>query len=313
MGLVERQTPRQSVLKPGQQLVTTDQERDLNLIAGRVLIARDLGMRIAALAAVKQMPAKPSTDRFTRRQRRVVSVNVRAHASHQNRRLRQHRYVIRPATGTSRTWARSRSLTFNELRPHRRRPITPRAREHLDLELRRPAVIGHTRHRHPLDPQQTANVVTHPLFLLVCVFDNAKPQTGSGCLYPEPDPANSARPHLGPAQVGLLFTRRPHLRDSEWLIVSADGPCAEPAGGSCRRSPSSPTGVGALCLQATGPPSPRHHHDAAARLRGPGPCVIETTGVMVDERSSAGLTTVVAHTPIGRVPWRRPQNPPSSP
>lgn len=43
MGLIERQTPRQPVLTPGQQLVTSDQERDLNLIAGRVLIARDLG------------------------------------------------------------------------------------------------------------------------------------------------------------------------------------------------------------------------------------------------------------------------------
>ena len=71
MGLIERQTPRQPILTQGGQLVTSDHERDLDLAAGRVLIARDLGVRAAALAAVKQMPAKPSTDPFTRRRRRV--------------------------------------------------------------------------------------------------------------------------------------------------------------------------------------------------------------------------------------------------
>ena len=80
-------------------------------------------------------------------------------------------------------------------------------------------MIGHTRHRHPLDAQQTANVVMHPLFLLVRVFDNAKPARSSGCLYPGLNSAKAARPPR--------FTRRSHLLDSEWLIASADGPCAE--------------------------------------------------------------------------------------
>lgn len=50
------------------------------------------------------------------------------------------------------------------------------------------------RNRHPLDPDKTANVVMHPLFLLVRVFDNAKPARSSGCLCPDLNPAGSARP-----------------------------------------------------------------------------------------------------------------------
>jgi hypothetical protein len=57
-------------------------------------------------------------------------------------------------------------------------------------------MISHAGHGHPLDAEQTANVIIHPLFLLVRVFDNAKPARSSGCLYPGPNPANSARPQI---------------------------------------------------------------------------------------------------------------------
>jgi transposase-like protein len=40
------------------------------------------------------------------------------------------------------------------------------------------------------------NVVA--LFLLLRVFDNAKPARSSGCLYPGLNPARSARPHISP-------------------------------------------------------------------------------------------------------------------
>jgi hypothetical protein len=47
-----------------------------------------------------------------------------------------------------------------------------------------------------LDPNQTANVILHPLFLLFRDFGNAKPARGSGCLHPGLNPARSARPHF---------------------------------------------------------------------------------------------------------------------
>ena len=84
-------------------------------------------------------------------------------------------------------------MTTNDARPHHRQHAS--LRDQLDLDLELPADLDHTGHRQPLDPDQTANVILHPLFLLVRVFDNAKPQEGSGCLrYPALNPAESARP-----------------------------------------------------------------------------------------------------------------------
>jgi hypothetical protein len=77
-------------------------------------------------------------------------------------------------------------LTVNEARPQRRQQAARPSS--FDLELNPPAVIGHRSHDQPIDPHETANVILHPLFLLVRVFDNAKPAKGSGCLLSEPQP-----------------------------------------------------------------------------------------------------------------------------
>ena len=63
---------------------------------------------------------------------------------------------------------------------------------YLDLELLAP--IDHSSHHQPLDTDNTANVIRHPLFLLLREFDNAKPPRSSRCLYPGLNPARSARP-----------------------------------------------------------------------------------------------------------------------
>jgi hypothetical protein len=75
------------------------------------------------------------------------------------------------------------------------------ANHHLDkqlnLDLELPADFDHVRHDHTIDPDKTANVIPHSLFLLVRVFDNAKPARSSGCLrYPSLNPARLARPHF---------------------------------------------------------------------------------------------------------------------
>ena len=70
-------------------------------------------------------------------------------------------------------------------------------------------MISHTRHHHPLDPDKTANVVMHPLFLLVRVFDNAKPARMQRMfLYPDLNPAGSARPQISTGEEGSVSHRR---------------------------------------------------------------------------------------------------------
>ena len=53
MRLVKRQATRWPVLATGEQLITADQERRLDLVAARVLITRDLSMRATALATTQ--------------------------------------------------------------------------------------------------------------------------------------------------------------------------------------------------------------------------------------------------------------------
>jgi hypothetical protein len=67
-------------------------------------------------------------------------------------------------------------------------PTTASTDRELDLDLELLAQLDHARHDQPIDPDQTANVILHPLFLLVRVFDNAKPARGSGCLLSDPQP-----------------------------------------------------------------------------------------------------------------------------
>jgi hypothetical protein len=52
-----------------------------------------------------------------------------------------------------------------------------------------------------------ANVILHPLFLLLRVFDNAKPPEGSGCLLLSPStPAVQQDPHFN-RRKGVRFNR----------------------------------------------------------------------------------------------------------
>src|SRR5262245_42877718 len=54
-------------------------------------------------------------------------------------------------------------------------------------------------HLRPGRPVGATDVVLHPQFLLVRVFDNAEPARGSGCRYPGLNPARSTRPQFRPA------------------------------------------------------------------------------------------------------------------
>jgi hypothetical protein len=98
--------------------------------------------------------------------------------------LRHRKNVTRPAT--RRSW----TLTTGPLLDQQRRSATPptarRVGGQLDLDLEPTADLDHPRHDHPFDPDQAANVILHPLFLLLRVFDNATPPEGSGCLLLSP-------------------------------------------------------------------------------------------------------------------------------
>jgi hypothetical protein len=70
-GLIERQPPRRSPLARRQQHIATVGERARYLMARRVLVARDLGVRCPALAALEQVRAEASAHALARRQLRV--------------------------------------------------------------------------------------------------------------------------------------------------------------------------------------------------------------------------------------------------
>jgi hypothetical protein len=55
--LIQGQTSRRCGLALREQLVPTDRERAVDLVARRPLIARDLQVRRAAAAALEQVPA----------------------------------------------------------------------------------------------------------------------------------------------------------------------------------------------------------------------------------------------------------------
>ena len=73
MRLIERQPPRRAILAPRDELVAGDRERAGDLVAGGVLLARDLGVRGAAPTTLGQPRAEPDAHALTRRQRSGAS------------------------------------------------------------------------------------------------------------------------------------------------------------------------------------------------------------------------------------------------
>ena len=143
-----------------------------------MLIARDLSMCATALATVKEMRLKPSADPLTRRQRRM-GLGKRPRTGRTPEPPLAPTQVGHPPGDREIPDPHPIAL-LDHKRPTTTPPTAPRPSQHLDLELDPPTMIGHPGHRHPLDPDETANVVMHPLFLLVRVFDNAKPARSSG-------------------------------------------------------------------------------------------------------------------------------------
>ena len=67
-------------------------------------------------------------------------------------------------------------------------------------------------HNQAFDADETANVILHPLFLMLRVFDNAKPARSSGCLS-GPQPRSISKTPLFNLILGALRTVQPGGRD----------------------------------------------------------------------------------------------------
>jgi hypothetical protein len=101
--------------REGLQLVAAVAQRARDLIADGLLLAATSGC--AAMApAFQEPPAEARRHALTGRQLPWVSVNVRPQPSPQKCRLRQSRYVGRPASGRSRTCSTGRSSTRRDAR-----------------------------------------------------------------------------------------------------------------------------------------------------------------------------------------------------
>jgi hypothetical protein len=103
--------------------------------------------------------------------------------------------VIRPAIGRSRT--RTTSI-LDRQRPPPAATATSGPTDELDLELKPLAVIGHRREDHPTNTDKAANVIPHPLFLLVRVSTTRSLGGAPDVSYPSPNPAKSAIPQYSP-------------------------------------------------------------------------------------------------------------------
>jgi hypothetical protein len=156
-----------------------------------VLVACDFRVRGTAAAALKQPRAESGADSLARRQlgmrlgehplARLTAIP--ALAPQQVRQAPANRQIPDPHDVAILDRQRSPATP----------PTTGSPRGQLDLELKPPLMVQHIGHDQPIDPNKTANVILHPLFLLGRVVDNAKPRRGSGCLYPGLNPARSSK------------------------------------------------------------------------------------------------------------------------
>jgi hypothetical protein len=156
-----------------------------------VLLARNFGMRVTSTAALEQPGAEPGADPLARRQLRArlgerplarlaavppLAPQQVSDPTHDRQIEHSHHVAI-----------------LDRQRPPPGPPTTRRPRDQLDLELKPPAVIDHRSHDQPIDTDKTANVILHPLLLLVRVFDNARLARSSGCLLSEPQPRSISK------------------------------------------------------------------------------------------------------------------------
>src|SRR6266508_7053576 len=91
------------------------------------------------------------------------SVNVQPQTRQRKRRLRQTRKVRLPAIGRSRTRTSGPSFTSQLPRPAARAATA--GRDELDLEVELVTPLLDRRHREPLEPEEPATLLLHPLFL----------------------------------------------------------------------------------------------------------------------------------------------------
>jgi hypothetical protein len=200
VGLVERQPPRRPRLAAGGELITSARSEGTgDLVARRALPARHLGVRRAAAHPLEHAPPEAPRHALARRQLRVrlgerpptLPAAVAALAPHQMRHAARDRPVAHPHHRT--------------LLDLQRRAAAARAaagpRDQLDLEVEPVALLDYALHPEPLETDDAANVVLHPLFLLAPRSMTTRSLKGQRMSLPKPstpfhqqDPPTSTEP-----------------------------------------------------------------------------------------------------------------------
>jgi hypothetical protein len=165
VGLVERQPPRRPRLAARRELVLSARsEGTRDLVARRPLVAGDLGVRAAAAHPLEEMPAEATGHALARRKLGLrlrerppaAGAAVAALAPHQVGHAPRQRQVTHP---------HPRAVPDVERGAPAAR-ATAAARDQLDLEVEPVALPERALHLEPLQADEAAKVIPHPLFLL---------------------------------------------------------------------------------------------------------------------------------------------------
>jgi hypothetical protein len=169
-----------------------------------VLLACHLGVGVAGSAALERPRSEPGADPLARRQLGVCLgerslaclAEVPPPAPHE----------IRQAAGDRQITDPHHIAILNRQRAPSAPPTASGPIAQLDLELKPPAMIGDRGHDQPVNPDKTANVILHPLFLLVRASTTRSLRGAADVSYPSLNPARSGRPQISTGEGGQFLT-----------------------------------------------------------------------------------------------------------
>src|SRR5205823_2231327 len=175
-----------------------ERERAPDLVAGRLLAARDFGVGGALARARKQTPPEPPRYSLPRGQL-LMPFRERAAADATAKAAFAPDQEGAPAGDRQVAHAHDRSLLHLHVRPPARRAHRG-GRDELDLEVELVAPLSHRLHNEAIQTEQSAKFLQHPLFLLAPrSFDHAERREGGGCSLPTPlSPLDQRDPKSAP-------------------------------------------------------------------------------------------------------------------
>jgi len=186
-GLVDTKPTRERSWARGELLRGAGPEGTLDLVAARLLLARDLQLRAAAAQPLEEVGAEAPAHSLPCGQAGMrLAEAASAHPAAEAALAPDERYP--PPRQRQVAHAHARSFLHLQLGPAAQ-AAAARHHSQLDLDLELVGTLAHRRDREPVQAEHSAKLLEHPLSLLAPRFiDHAERRGGSGCFLPSPSP-----------------------------------------------------------------------------------------------------------------------------